>query len=211
MPGINLSFQRLISRIGTLLLLPLLAVAPQAVPASGTYAVDANESQVYWTGRSEIGKYSLSGVVPVASGSITVEGGLLKTGLVEINMTAISCNTLDNGASNQKLITHLSSPDFFDVKKYPKATFVMTRAIPKGGNAYELAGNLTIKDKTNPIQFPATLQEQQGKLLLKTLLVVDRAKFDVRYGSNSFFDNLGNDAIKNEFELDIELLTQKKK
>lgn len=211
MPIVILFFQQPFIRASVLLLLSLLAVAPQTPLASGTYAVDVNESQVYWTGRSEIGKYSLSGAVPVASGSITMNGGVLKTGVVEINMLAISCNTLDNGASNQKLITHLSSPDFFDVKKYPKAIFLMTRAIPRGGNAYDLVGNLTIKDKTNPIQFPATLQEQQGKLLLKALLVVDRSKFDVRYGSNSFFDNLGNDAIKNEFDLDIELLAQKKK
>ncbi len=205
-----MALQRLFVRAGALLLLPLTAfVLRSTPPANGTYALDAEESQVYWTGRGELGNYSLSGLVPVVRGNLAFEGGVLKTGFVEIDMGAISCNSLDSETSRQKLVSHLSSPDFFDAKKYPRARFVMTGAVSKGGNAYQLTGNLTIKDKTNPIQFPATLEERQGMLMLKTVLVVDRTRYDVRYGSNRFFDNLGNDAIRNDFELDIELAARK--
>ena len=74
----------------------------------------------------------------------------------------------------------------------------------RGGLAetfFQLTGEFTIKGKTNPAQFDLTVNN--GTATAK--VIIDRAKYDIRYGSNSFFDNLGNKAIYNDFELDVTL------
>ena len=62
-------------------------------------------------------------------------------------------------------------------------------------------GNLTIKNKTDVVKFLVKRDEQTFKATIE----VDRSKYDVRYGSSSFFDNLGDKVIYDVFELDVEL------
>jgi polyisoprenoid-binding protein YceI len=52
---------------------------------------------------------------------------------------------------------HLRSADFFDAEKYPYITFKLTSIEPKGGDAYAVHGDLTIKDVTKPLTLEATL------------------------------------------------------
>ena len=96
---------------------------------------------------------------------------------------------------------HLKSDDFFGVEKFPTATFTVTKAAKFSNGKANVSGNITIKGKTEPVNFVVTKQNN----VYKTQLKVDRSKFDVRYGSNSFFDNLGDKAIDNIFILDIQL------
>ena len=74
---------------------------------------------------------------------------------------------------------------------------------------YNVEGNLTIKDKTNPVTFPATINVAGDAVTAQADVVVDRAKYDVRYGSTSFFDNLGDKAIVDEFTVSFDLTAQK--
>jgi hypothetical protein len=46
---------------------------------------------------------------------------------------------------------------------------------------------------------------KDNMVTLKGKLIVDRTKFDIKYGSGSFFDNLGDKAIDNDFTLDLNL------
>ena len=69
-------------------------------------------------------------------------------------------------------------------------------------NHYAKEANLTIKGITNPVLFEMHVEGNTGS----TKLVVDRSKYNIRYGSNSFFDNLGDKAIYDEFELEINLV-----
>ena len=71
----------------------------------------------------------------------------------------------------------------------------------KTENHHEVTAELTIKGITNPIIFDMHVENYEAMAKLS----IDRTKYDIRYRSNSFFDNLGDIAINNEFELDIKL------
>jgi len=81
---------------------------------------------------------------------------------------------------------HLNSEDFFNTAKYSKANLILTSVTPEGNGSYAVKGDMTIKDKTNEISFIVKVDGDKATADLK----VDRTKFDVRYGSESFFDGL---------------------
>jgi polyisoprenoid-binding protein YceI len=87
------------------------------------------------------------------------------------------------------------------VEKYPTAEFVVSKSSKFSNGKATLSGDITIKGKTERITFD--IERAGNKYFAKIHL--DRSKFDVRYGSNSFFDNLGDKAINDIFTLDIEL------
>ena len=66
-----------------------------------------------------------------------------------------------------------------------------------GKNSYEVTADLSIKDKTNPVTFDISIYGNKATANIK----IDRTKFDVRYGSTSFFDDLQDKAIYDEFDL----------
>ena len=103
---------------------------------------------------------------------------------------------------NQKLVGHLKSDDFFGVEKYPLATFEVTKASKFINGKSSMSGNITIKGKTESISFEVVRAEKEFSAKVE----IDRSKFDVRYDSNSFFDNLGDKAIDDIFTLDIKLV-----
>ena len=116
-----------------------------------------------------------------------------------MNMTTITVTDLE-GKSKKSLEGHLKSDDFFGVEQFPTATMVITN-VEKNDTGYAVTGDFTIKGSTHPIRFPMTVEENSAKAEVK----IDRSKYNVRYGSNSFFDNLGNKAIYDEFDLSITL------
>ena len=105
------------------------------------------------------------------------------------------------GEYKAKLEGHLKSNDFFEVENFPTASLVITSATKKMRNHHEVTAELTIRGITNPITFEMHIENDNAM----AKLAIDRTKYDIRYRSNSFFDNLGDIAIYNEFELDIKL------
>jgi polyisoprenoid-binding protein YceI len=122
-------------------------------------------------------------------------------------MTSI---TSTDGAG-ARLEGHLKADDFFGVEKFPTANFVITKVTPAAAaGKLTVSGNLTIKGITKPISFPATLAVKGNSLSAVAKGVkVDRTKYDIRYGSKSFFDSIGDKAIDDEFTLDITLVASK--
>ncbi len=190
-----------------LLLLPLLAILVMAANVADTYNVDVNSSTIAWTGYKVTGKHT--GVVKVKSGNLNWDGGKLTGGTFEIDMNSITCTDLE-GEYAGKLVGHLKSDDFFGSAKYPTAKFVITKAIPQDtkGN-YKIVGNLTIKEKTNEVKFAATVSESNGTVSASGKITVDRSEYDVRFGSGSFFDGLGDKTIYDEFDLQVTLVAKK--
>lgn len=177
-----------------------------------TYNVVTDESEVSWNGKKVTGEHS--GNIELQSGELTVAGGQLTGGKLVIDMATITNTDLTAAEDNQKLVGHLKSDDFFGVEKFPTATFTIKNATPiadaaAGQPNYNVEGDLTIKDKTNPVSFPATITVANGEVKANADVTVDRAKFDVRYGSNSFFDNLGDKAINDEFTVSFDLTAAK--
>ena len=168
--------------------------------------VDTEASAVKWVGKKVTGQHS--GSIGLKGGRLEMEDGQLTGGLFTIDMTSINCEDL-SGDSKGNLEGHLKSDDFFGVETFPTATFVITRAVPQGPGKYKVVGNMTIKNTTEEIQFPATLEEKDGTYVATADLTIDRSKFDIRYGSGSFFDNLGDKTIYDDFELSVSLVAAK--
>jgi len=160
--------------------------------------IKSAESAIQWTGKKITGQHS--GTLNFESGFLTFEGDELIGGTFIVNMTSLSVTDLETGKGKEKLEGHLGSDDFFGIKNYPKATLVIkeTTKIDRGYNA---KGDLTIKGKTNPIAFDLSINGNTAS----TTLIIDRTTYDIKYGSGSFFDNLGDKAIDDQFELRVDL------
>lgn len=172
-----------------------------------TYRVDTSQSQLTWKAYKVTGEHE--GTVSLKSGNLQFEDGKLTGGSFIIDMTSIN-NTDLSGNMKAKLEGHLKSPDFFNVEEHPTASFVITRVISRGTPGdYKIVGNLTIKNITKEIKFLAKVTEEGDKVVANADITVDRAEFDVRYGSGSFFDNLGDRTIYDEFDIHVKLVATK--
>ena len=170
-----------------------------------TLRVDTLNSNVQWVGYKVTGQHS--GVVNIKSGSLTYnDQGFFSGGAFDIDMTTLKCTDIQ-GETAGKLEGHLKSDDFFGVATYPTAKFVITKVASKGKpGEYKITGNLTIKQTTKEIEFDALLAEADGgKIVATGDIKIDRTDFDVRYGSGSFFDGLGDKTIYDEFDLKVKL------
>lgn len=173
----------------------------------GSYAISADNSTLAWKAYKVGGQHN--GEVKLAKGTLDFENDQLKGGTIVVDMQSIEVLDLE-GEWKQKLEGHLKSPDFFGVENHSKATFVIKEAFPIGTTGeYRVKGDLTIKDITNPISFNAQLEDKGDFVLANADIKIDRAKYDVRYGSGSFFDNLGDKTIYDEFDLAIALQVKK--
>lgn len=186
-----------------------LSVAAIAGPKDGNFNADAKASSVKWLGKKVTGEHF--GTVNIKSGSFTVKGGQLTAGSFEVDMNSISCEDLKDAEYNGKLIGHLKSDDFFSVAKFSTASFKLTKAT-KGAKdgEYSVTGDLTIKGKTLPVTFPVTISENGGKVTVSGDLTFDRAKYDIRYGSGSFFEGLGDKMIYDEVKLTLNIVASGK-
>lgn len=173
-----------------------------------TYKVDTKSSSLEWTGKKLTGEHT--GTIHLSSGVVEMQNNTIKGGKFEIDMTSIDNKDL-TGEWKAKLENHLKSADFFDAAKFPKATFVVTSVKPlsapkEGGFTHTIKGNLTIKDKTNEISFDAIVKIESGKVSCVGTASVDRSKFDVKYGSKTFFAEIGDKMIYDEFQLKFNIV-----
>ncbi|MGB1243393.1 MAG: YceI family protein [Chitinophagales bacterium] len=192
-----------------LTLFAFFAVSFTASTDSTTYTVDTEASEVTWKGYKVLGSHE--GTIEVKNGSLDFEEGVLKGGRFEIDMTSMICTDLQ-GEIAGKLVGHLASDDFFGIEKYPTATFVITNVISRGKEGdYKVIGDLTIKESTNSIKLQAQVSaDENGGMTVATETTIDRSDFNVKYGSGSFFDGLGDKTIYDEFDLNINLVVTKK-
>jgi polyisoprenoid-binding protein YceI len=168
--------------------------------------VDTGASYINWKGYKVTGQHN--GKVKLKGGSLTYDNGKLTGGNFEIDMTSITCEDLQGGGA-QKLVGHLKSDDFFGVEKYPTAKFVITKVAEAKPGEYRVKGDLTIKNTTKPVSFNALVTEKEGKKVATATIKLDRSEYDVRFGSGTFFDNLGDKTIYDEFDLEVNLVAAK--
>lgn len=157
-------------------------------------AIKIEESNVVWKGYKVTGSHH--GTIAIKSGELVFEEDKLVGGEFIIDMKSITVNDLQ-GEYKGKLEGHLKSDDFFGVANHPTSSLVFTNVESSGKNSYSVTGDLTIKNITNPITFDISVYGSKATASLK----IDRSKYDVRYGSTSFFDNLKDKAIYDEFDL----------
>jgi polyisoprenoid-binding protein YceI len=176
-----------------------------------TYEVISERSNVVWTGKKVTGKHY--GNVSIKNGEIVVQEGSVSHAELVLDMNTITNTDLTDKQWNKKLVDHLKSDDFFSVEKHPHVTFVLTDfslAEDNDGNdqKYIIAGDLTIKGIKHQISFPAAIEVNNSMLTAKGSVKIDRTKYDIRYGSGSFFKGLGDNMIYNDFEIEFELVAE---
>lgn len=173
-----------------------------------TYKAVTDKSTIEWKGFKPTGSHN--GTIAIAKGAVSVNDGNIESGKFVIDMASIAVTDIpveDEG--NASLKGHLTSADFFDVATYPQATFEVTGLETVNGQAM-LSGNLTLKDATNNISFPVSTSMEGNTMTLKSeTFTIDRSKWNVKYGSKSFFDNLGDKFINDDIELTINLIAEK--
>ncbi len=178
-------------------------VAILTLIATNTFAQDSKtintaESSIHWVGKKLAGSHE--GTLNFKEGTLTFDGKTLTGGTLVVDMTTINVTDLEAGKGKEKLEGHLNSDDFFGVKNHATAKLVIKEA-KKSASGYAATGNLTIKGITKPVSFD--LSPTKGGM--STTVKIDRTKYGIKYSSGSFFENLGDKVIKDEFTLDVVL------
>lgn len=184
-----------------LLLLTLSGLFLLNVGAQNKLTADTSKTKLLWLGEKVTGEHT--GSINLKSGWLTWQDNKIVSGEFNIDMAS-----LKEAENSDKLLGHLKSDDFFGVVKYPLAKLVLTGSTPFDKGSGVVSGTLTIKDKTNPIEFKATRQKKDDGTWFFANISIDRTKYDIRYGSGSFFDNLGDKTIYDEFKLKVNLLVK---
>jgi polyisoprenoid-binding protein YceI len=182
---------------------------PEAVEfMGGTYAVDQEASTVKWKGTEITTKYH-EGTVRVYKGSINVIDKSISDGFVAIDMSSMVCTDEGmNDDSKASLIGHLQSDDFFGVEQFPFSRIDIEGIKTKGDVSYAY-GKMYVRDIGAPINFPVTISEEDGNMVVDASLTFDRSKHDVKFRSGAFpdlFPNLGDKLINDDIELDVHIV-----
>ncbi|GEP89025.1 Polyisoprenoid-binding protein YceI [Chitinophaga terrae (ex Kim and Jung 2007)] len=175
---------------------------------AAVFQVSTTDSKVNWTGKKVTGQHE--GTINITDGKLELDNNVLKNGNFTLDTRSIVVTDIKDASGNAKLLGHLKSDDFFSVEKFPTATLATTSISNKGNGNYEITGNLTIKGITNPVSFPATVTVAGNKLTAKAKVTIDRTKYNIKYGSKSFFEGIGDKAIYDDFDLDVVLVANLK-
>lgn len=176
------------------------------VEKAAAYKVDVAGSAVKWTAYKVGGKHF--GKISLKSGSIEMSKTKLSKASFEVDMTTLTVEDI-SGEWADKLKGHLLSDDFFSVEKHKTAKFVSTKIVPNGKGGFSVTGDLTIKGISKPITFDAVVKNEGGKITGTSAIKVDRTNYDIKYRSGKFFQDLGDKAIYDEFDLEVSLVANK--
>ncbi|MCG3205070.1 MAG: hypothetical protein KCHDKBKB_01787 [Elusimicrobia bacterium] len=171
--------------------------------------VDVANSKLTWIGKKVTGQHN--GSLLLKDGELHLAKNEIVGGTFNVDMTSLTVEDLKDEKSNQNLVGHLKSDDFFSAATNPIATFkiVSVKPITLEGATHEVQGTLTIKGITHPLSFPATITVNQGLVSAQAKEIkVDRTLYNIRYGSGKFFQNLGDKTINDHFTVDLTLVAK---
>ncbi|GAB3307068.1 YceI family protein [Hymenobacter tenuis] len=179
--------------------------------ASTAYKVQPQLSTLGWVGKKVTGQHN--GNVQIQGGDVLVRGNQIVGGTFTVDMNSLKVEDIKEKEYNDKLVGHLRSDDFFSIDKNPTSTFKITSLAPlKGdanGNNATVTGDLTIKGITKPVSFPAKVGVKNGVASASGTATIDRTKYDIKYGSKSFFESIGDKAIMDEFTMSFNVIAKK--
>ncbi len=150
-------------------------------------------TKVSWTGYGELGGFKQEGSIKIKSGTLLIEKDVITSAEIIIDMKTIE-------HADPSLSDHLSKKDFFWSKKYPTARLESTSI-----DNEMVSGNLSIRGVTQLIQFPYEKVKMGKNIIIKGKITIDRTLYEIKYNSSSYFQDLGNYAIKNTFDLNFEI------
>jgi polyisoprenoid-binding protein YceI len=165
--------------------------------AQSIFKANPEKSKFSWTGYAAVGNYAPTGTIQLSSGSLNFDGLNISKAVFEFDMKTIT-------QENKDLQNHLRNEDFFDVEKYPKAIFILEKITNN-----QATGLLKIKDIQKRISFPITIKKSEKEIQIQANINVNRTNFGIKYNSPNFFSNLGDYAIKDNFEFRLDLSMDK--
>lgn len=182
--------------------------AAEASETAISYEVDTDASVVKWEGKKPTATHH--GTVSLSSGALLANEGVIEAGQFTIDMTTINDEDLE-GEEKAWLEAHLKGTaegkegDFFDTTKYPTATFELT-----GIEGNTVKGNLTIKDKTNPVEFEAKLTVTENELIIESdQFGLDRTKWGINFMSRSIFTDLGDKFVNDTMNIAVYIVAKR--
>lgn len=174
------------------------SVTPAQATGGAGLTVDTAASSIAWLGNKVTGKHN--GTVRLSGGTLQVADGKLTGGKFTINMTSLVNLDITDTAYKAKLEGHLKSPDFFDVAKYPEATFEITSVTDSANNKVKIAGNLTLKGISKNITFDAdVIENTPASFKAKADFNINRHDWNITYPGQK------DDAISQEINLKVDL------
>ena len=159
-----------------------------------------SESNIRWYGEEITGKTHF-GNLSFKEAQIEIQDGVINGGKFVVDMNTLSVEDL-SGGGKLKLEGHLKSDDFFSVKKNPEATLKITQKAKVNGETQTLYGDLIIKGIKNPIDCTIIFGDNKTAVARMTF---DRSKYNVRFRSGSFFENLGDKLILDDIRMEVSL------
>lgn len=171
---------------------------------SQDYKVLNEKSVLRWTGKKTTKSHT--GVIQLKEGSFLIKKNKFVSGEFVIDMNTMVEGDGKDPNMGARLMSHLKSDDFFSVEKFPVAKLTITGSTAFEKDQATVTGDLTIKGATHPVTF---VVKRMGDVFQSTV-TFDRSKYDVRYGSGKFFENLGDKAIDDMIPLDVTLVVVKK-
>lgn len=179
------------------------------------FAVATADSKVEWTGgKLTGGKHN--GTIAISNGEINVKDGKIESGKIVFDMKSITVEDLKSGDGKEDLEAHLkgtgkeeATDHFFNVNKYPQGTFELTSVTEENGKSI-ISGNLTLKDITKAIKFPAMITVSDNEVMIHAdEFAINRTDWKINFNSNSVFDNLGDKAINDEILIKLHVKATK--
>ena len=171
------------------------------------YSLVIPESFVNWQGMHVIGGKGHQGYIKPLTGTLAIDAdGTIAGGYFELDMNTITITDRKDTSSDNGLVSHLKDPDFFDVKKYPKGTFQLIKAI-KGSNdsSYHITGQLTLRAITQEIHFPATIVRNGEDIVATASLTIDRTKWGITYQSGSVLGLVKDELLEDRVPVSLAL------
>ena len=174
---------------------------------TSTYTVDTKASKMIWKAEKVTGKHD--GTIQLSSGKVMSDGKTITGGTFVIDMNTIKVVDITDDEYNDKLLGHIKSDDFFGVKDFKTSTYEITSTKQIEGERYQINGKLTIKGITKDVSFPATVKVTEKSIITVGTAVVNRVDFGIKYGSGTVFTDLGDKAIMDEFQLEMNIVARK--
>jgi len=169
--------------------------------------VDLASSIMTWKGTKPTGAHD--GTIAFKESSLVLDNGKITGGEFIIDMNTIKNLDLAGSDGAGKIEGHLKAPDFFDIAMYPTSTFVIT-SVSDVEEKLAVTGNLTIKDVTKSITIPAKISTDEGVTTFTSdLFNIDRADFNVKYGSKRWIEGLKDKFIDDLVEMSFVVKTTK--
>lgn len=180
------------------LLLSILSLVFMSFSISDKTTIDLSESSIEWTGKKITSSHE--GTIRFNKGNLLFDNNQLVGGDFIVDMSSISVTDI-SGEKAEKLRSHLMNEDFFDVAKHPTAEMKFTEVVKADKGSYTIVADLTIKGISHPVTFDMEVDKTEAE----ALVIIDRTIYDIKYGSGSFVEGLGDKAILDDFELLVKL------